>query len=184
MKRVRHKRLDTFQTTVTTVITNQTLKKTPSAYHSYKEANDRVHPTNQGAATHKMRQKESRFRIFSFAARIAHVGSPPYMLNTRNTEKNADVTQRRVPKRIRVSPNRPGGRALIRHSYYTNTNTSTSTHKCAARNANVTQRRVLKRIHFAGRRWLQDTSKRKLADFLISLRPPFLFPRVLPSLTR
>jgi len=35
-----------------------------------------------------------------------------------------------------------------------------------------------------GRRWLQDTSKRKLADFLIFPPPPFLFPRVNPRLTR
>ena len=35
------------------------------------------------------------------------------------------------------------------------------------------------------RRWLQDTSKRKLADFLIFLAPPaFPFPRVNPRLTR
>ena len=36
-----------------------------------------------------------------------------------------------------------------------------------------------------GRRWLQDTSKRKLADFWIFFAPPpFLFPRVHPRLTR
>jgi len=35
------------------------------------------------------------------------------------------------------------------------------------------------------RRWLQDTSKRKLAVFLIFFAPPlFLFPRVNPRLTR
>jgi len=35
------------------------------------------------------------------------------------------------------------------------------------------------------RRWLQDTSKRKLADFSIFYAPPpFLFPRVYPRLTR
>jgi len=35
------------------------------------------------------------------------------------------------------------------------------------------------------RRWLQDTSKRKLADFWFFLPPPpFLFPRVYPRLTR
>jgi len=34
-------------------------------------------------------------------------------------------------------------------------------------------------------RWLQDTSKRKLADFSICYAPPpFLFPRVYPRLTR
>ena len=35
------------------------------------------------------------------------------------------------------------------------------------------------------RRWLQDTSKRKLADVLIVfVPPPFLLPRVHPRLTR
>jgi len=35
------------------------------------------------------------------------------------------------------------------------------------------------------RRWLQDTSKRKLADFSDFFRAPFfLFPRVNPRLTR
>ena len=35
------------------------------------------------------------------------------------------------------------------------------------------------------RRWLQDTSKRKLADFsIVFVPPPFLFPRVHPRLTR
>jgi len=35
------------------------------------------------------------------------------------------------------------------------------------------------------RRWLQDTLKRKLADFWIFFaNPPFLFPRVHPRLTR
>jgi len=35
------------------------------------------------------------------------------------------------------------------------------------------------------RRWLQDTSKRKLADFFDFLcNHPFLFPRVYPRLTR
>ena len=35
------------------------------------------------------------------------------------------------------------------------------------------------------RRWLQDTSKRQIADILIFFSPPpFLFPRVHPRLTR
>jgi len=35
------------------------------------------------------------------------------------------------------------------------------------------------------RRWLQDTSKRKLADYLIFFAPPpLMFPRVYPRLTR
>jgi len=43
------------------------------------------------------------------------------------------------------------------------------------------------RILVSGRRWLQDTSKRKLAEFFIFFAPPpppFLFTRVPPSLTR
>jgi len=35
------------------------------------------------------------------------------------------------------------------------------------------------------RRWLQDTSKRKLADLsIVYARPPSLFPRANPRLTR